>query len=147
MANEITFIWTTGQTLTFAVFTSAGVQRETGTSMTETPASSGLYLGTPTTITTGDFVVIDDGTRKVGGGEYNPATILSSDGLDSVSTTEPSGLASNFREMLVQTWRRFFGKTTLSKTQILHYKANGTTIATTQNISETSTLQTQGEAS
>lgn len=72
MANEITFGTKTGLTLTFAVYTAAGVERESGTSMTETPASSGLYLGTPTTIVAGDLVVIDDGSRKVGWGEYQP---------------------------------------------------------------------------
>lgn len=147
MANEITFAAKTGLSLTFAVYTSAGAERESATNMTETPASSGLYLGTPTLIRTGDLVIIDDGSRKVGGGQYNPAGILSSDGLDIISTTEPTGLASNFREMIVQLWRRFFGKTTISSSQILHYKSDEETVATTQAIKETSLLQTQGEAS
>lgn len=72
---------------------------------------------------------------------------LASDGLDSISTTEPSGLASNFREQIVQLYRRFFGKTTMSKTKILTYKEDETTVATTQTISETNALLTQGEAS
>jgi len=72
---------------------------------------------------------------------------LASDGLDSIATTEPSGKASNFREMIVQVWRRLFGKTELTATQLRSYKADGETVATTQIISETSTKQTQGEAS
>jgi len=72
MANEITFGWKSDESLTFAVFTDAGSQRETGTTMTETPVSSGLYLGTPTAISNGDLVVIDDGTYKVGYGQYQP---------------------------------------------------------------------------
>jgi len=75
MANEIACQTITGQTLTFAVYTAAGVERESGTAMTETPAGSGLYLGTPTTIVAGDKVIIDNGADKVGGGEYLPDVI------------------------------------------------------------------------
>lgn len=73
MANEITFGYSTGQSLTFGVYTSAGVERESGTSLTETPADSGLYLGSPTTITTGDLVIIKKGSTVVGWGEYKSA--------------------------------------------------------------------------
>lgn len=149
MANEITFGWKTGKNLEFGVYTAAGAERESGTTMTETPASSGFYLGTPTAISTGNFVIVSDSdaSKVIGQGEYNPPVILSSDGLDTVSVTEPSGLAANLREMIVQLHRRFFGKTTFSQTQILHYKEDGETVATTQTVSETSSLATQGEAS
>lgn len=70
MANEVNFGWATEKELTFSVYTAAGVQREAGTEMTETPASSGLYLGTPTTIQTGDNVVVKEGTIVRGHGEY-----------------------------------------------------------------------------
>ena len=147
MANEITFGYISGETLTYGAYQPSGtVRTAAGTSLTES-GSTGYYTATDANIQTGDVVVIDDGTDKVGYGVYNLATSLSSDGLDSVSTTEPSGLASNFREKLVQLHRRFFGKTTLSGTQILTYKADGSTVATTQTVSETRTLQTQGEAS
>jgi len=72
MANEVTFGYPTGKTLTFGVYTSAGTERESGTALTETPAGSGLYLGTPTTITTSDLVIIKEGTAVVGWGEYKP---------------------------------------------------------------------------
>lgn len=72
---------------------------------------------------------------------------LASDGLDSVATTAPSGVASNFREMLVQTWRHFFKKSTMSSTQIKTYADDGTTVVTTQTISDTGSLQTRGAAS
>lgn len=72
---------------------------------------------------------------------------LASDGLDSISTTAPSGVASNFREMLVQTWRHFFKKSTMSSTQIKTYADDGTTVVTTQTISDTGSLQTRGAAS
>jgi hypothetical protein len=71
---------------------------------------------------------------------------LSSDGLDSVSTTQPDGVASNFREMIVQTWRRFFKKATQTSTQLITYKDDGTTAATTQTVSDASGTETQGEA-
>jgi hypothetical protein len=48
MANEVNFGYPTGATLTFGVYApgAAGVAtaREEGSAMTETPASSGLYL-------------------------------------------------------------------------------------------------------
>jgi hypothetical protein len=40
------------------------------------------------------------------------ATNLTPTGLDNILTTEPDGVASDFREMMVQIWRRFFKKTT-----------------------------------
>jgi hypothetical protein len=71
---------------------------------------------------------------------------LASDGLDTVSTTGPSGVASNFREMVVATWRRFFGKATMTATALVTYDDAGTTAATTQTLSDDSTTQTQGKA-
>ncbi len=71
--NEVTFGYISGVvTLTFGVYTSAGVQKEVGTALTETPASSGLYLGTPTDIDPGDMVIIKEGTLVVGQGQYKP---------------------------------------------------------------------------
>lgn len=146
MTARLKFGWKSGETLTYGAYQASGtVRRATGTSLPEI-GSTGYYTATDSDIVTGDTVVVNDGTNNVGWGEENPTGILSSDGLDTVSITEPDGVASNFREMVVQVWRRFFGKTTLSKTQILHYKADGT-LATTQTISETSELQTQGESS
>lgn len=72
---------------------------------------------------------------------------LASDGLDSISTTAPAGVASTFREMVVQTWRRFFAKATKTDTQIKTYADNGTTVLTTQTISDSGGTETQGKAS
>ena len=93
MANEVNFGWATGKTLTFAVFTSAGVQRETGTSMTETPASSGLYLGSPTTIQVGDNVIIREGSREIGHGVYGASAI---EGGGTIVI--PAGYVGDYRE-------------------------------------------------
>lgn len=71
---------------------------------------------------------------------------LASDGLDSISTTAPAGVASNFREMLVQVWRRFFRQTTMTATQLKTYDDAGTGTLTTQTVSDDGTTQTQGAA-
>jgi hypothetical protein len=71
---------------------------------------------------------------------------LAADGLDSVATTAPTGVAANFREMMVQLWRRFFKKATLTATQEKTYADDGTTVVTTQPVSNDGTTQTQGAA-
>lgn len=72
---------------------------------------------------------------------------LSSTGLDSISITAPSGVASNFREMMVQLWRRFFKKSTLTSTELKTYADNGSTVLTTQTASDDLTTQTLDSAS
>ena len=46
---------------------------------------------------------------------------LASDGLDSISTTEPSGRAITFREMIIQAWGKFFNKSTKELSTIENY--------------------------
>lgn len=72
---------------------------------------------------------------------------LASDGLDAISTTAPLGVASDFREMLVQVWRRFFAKSTLTSSTLTTYADDGTTPLTEQTVSDDGTTQTQGVAS
>lgn len=74
---------------------------------------------------------------------------LASDGLDSISTTQPAGVASNFREMVIQTWCFFFKKSKLVKTgletgTLTTYKDDGTTVATTQAVSDDGTTEEKG---
>lgn len=73
---------------------------------------------------------------------------LTSDGLDNIATTAPTGVASTFREMIVQTWRMFFKKTVYdaSAATIKTYADNGTTVVTTQSATTTATTQTRGAA-
>lgn len=73
---------------------------------------------------------------------------LASDGLDSVATTAPTGVASNFREMLVQVWRRFFKKTVYDSSgqTIKTYADNGTDVTTTQTATSSAGVETQGPA-
>ncbi len=70
--SKINLVWKTGKTLTFGVYSPASVEREVGTSLPESPAASGRYIATSTTIQDGDDVVVkDSGTgRVVAGGEY-----------------------------------------------------------------------------
>lgn len=71
---------------------------------------------------------------------------LAANGLDSISTIAPTGIAGNFREMLIQTWRRFFRKSTLTSTQLKTYADDGSTVITTQTVSDDGTTQTEGSA-
>lgn len=72
---------------------------------------------------------------------------LAANGLDSISTTAPTGVASNFREMVVQTWRRFFKPTSLTSTQLKTYADDGTTPLTTQPVTNSGGTETVGNAS
>lgn len=74
---------------------------------------------------------------------------LASDGLDSVATTAPSGVASNFREMVVQTWRRWFKKTVydIDDNNIKTFADDDSTVVTTQTVAVSATEETQGAAS
>ena len=71
---------------------------------------------------------------------------LASDGLDSIPITAPSGVATTFREMVVQVWRRFFKKVIKTSDTITTYADNGTSGITSQAISATTAAQTQGAA-
>ncbi|MCP4571435.1 MAG: hypothetical protein GY838_03715 [bacterium] len=70
---------------------------------------------------------------------------LTATGLDAIATTEPSGVAGTFREMVVQTWRRFFKATTATATELKTYKDDDS-VATTQVVSE-GTTDSIGDAS
>jgi hypothetical protein len=72
---------------------------------------------------------------------------LAAAGLDLIPTTAPAGPAANFREMLVQTWRRFFAKATMTGGQLKTYADDGATVVTTQVLNDDQTTQTQGAAS
>lgn len=61
---------------------------------------------------------------------------LASDGLDSIAVTAPSGVATTFPGMVVQTWRRFFRKATRTATELKTYADNGSTVVTTQAVTD-----------
>lgn len=94
----------------------------------------------------GASVLLSSGT---GAGQLDltsGAVVLASDGLDSIATTAPTGVASNFREMLVALWRRSFKKNTLTATQLKTYADNGTDVLTTQTVADNGVTQTMGSA-
>jgi len=71
--------------------------------------------------------------------------VLAEEGLDNILTTEPSGRASNFREMIVQLYMRFFNKTTLTDS-VLTVCDDGDASVTTQVVSDDDTTQTVNKA-
>lgn len=70
---------------------------------------------------------------------------LAATGLDTIPVTEPAGVAGTFREMVVQTWRRFFKKSTLTSTQLKTYKDDDS-VATTQTAVDAAGTQTLEDA-
>lgn len=72
--------------------------------------------------------------------------VLAATGLDGVTCTDPAGVASTFPEMLVQIWRRFFRKTTMTATQLKTYADNDSDVNTTQAVSDDDTTETQATA-
>lgn len=110
MANEISvFHPTTGKTLTADVVQPDGSTRELGVTLTET---SNLYIGSCATIESGDIIKVKEGSTYIASGVYVASVKLSSDGLDDVSVSEPSGSPSgwNFREWLRWLVGRFGNK-------------------------------------
>jgi hypothetical protein len=103
--------------------------------------TDGAYTGTPPTAAA-IRVEIDSNSTKTG---YK----LAADGLNSITATTPSSKATTFPQMVVQLYRRFFGKVAknTSDNTIKNYADNGTTVVTTQTISKTTFTDTQGEAS
>ena len=59
---------------------------------------------------------------------------LASDGLDSIAVTAPTGVATTFPGMMVQLFRRFFGKVTMTATQIKTWDDTGLVVTTTQAV-------------
>lgn len=67
--------------------------------------------------------------------------VLAADGLDAISTTAPTGVAADFREMMVQLWRRQFKRSTLTSTELKTYADDDVSVLTTQVVSDDGTVQ------
>ncbi len=82
--------------------------------------------------------------------EYLPDTrYLHPQALNNIDTTAPMGVASNFREMLVAVWRRFY-KTIVKDMNagtIRTLADDNDNTLTTQSISNSAGVETQGDAS
>ena len=82
MANEITFGYQTGESLDAAIYAPDGTRRENPDLDMVEIGATGLYVVSSTNVVAGDLVIIDDGTKKVGWGEYQPevnATLIEGD--------------------------------------------------------------------
>jgi hypothetical protein len=132
---------------------------------TEQGTASGFFVGTMPVISAGIYVVTAkqqvgaspaESDPVIGSGEIQwngtaeaysaGGTILAATGLDNISPADPGSVATTVAQMIVQTWRRFFAKTTLTATQLLTYANNDSTVRTTQGVSDDGTTQTQGRA-
>lgn len=96
---------------------------------------------------TGGTITVSTGAVTVGTNNDKAGYALSASGLDSIAATDPGGVATTWPQMMVQLWRRMFRKSTLTATELKTYADDGTTVRTTQTVSDDGTTQTQGTAS
>ncbi len=71
---------------------------------------------------------------------------LTADGLDNIPITPPTGVATTFREMMIQVWWRMFKRVTLVSGFVTMFRADNSTVMTSQQVSDNGTTQTQGPA-
>jgi hypothetical protein len=133
----------------FNDLSAAQVNAEADTALTDagvTPTVMGQIDATVSSRSTYAGGAVASVTGAVGSVTATVNATLIATGLDAIAVTAPTGVASTFPQMVVQTWRRFFAKATKTDTQIRTYAANGTTVVTTQTVSDDGTTETQGAA-
>lgn len=67
---EIKFGWKTGETLTYGAYEPDGTVRTAAATGLPEEGATGYYHVTNANLVAGDVVVVNDGTRNVGFGEY-----------------------------------------------------------------------------
>lgn len=74
---------------------------------------------------------------------------LAATGLDAIPIADPGGVANHntFTKMMIAVYRYLYKKRTLTATQLKTYADDGTTVNTTQGVSDDGTTQTQGTSS
>ena len=72
MANEITFGFLTGKTLTYGAYEPDGSVRTAAATALPEIGATGYYTATNGSIVAGDVVIVKEGTITVGWGEYRP---------------------------------------------------------------------------
>lgn len=98
MADEITFGFATGKTLTYGAYQADGtVRTSAGTSLTEV-AGTGYYKATDGNIVFSDIVIVKEGSDVRGYGEYRPEVnmvlIEGSDATDTIIGADGDTLES-----------------------------------------------------
>lgn len=107
MANEITFGYPTGKTLTYGAYQPSGtVRTAAGTSLTEV-AGTGYYKADDGNISVNDIVVVKEGSNVVGWGEYQPEVNVSLiegvDATDQINAACDTALSDINLDHLIQT--------------------------------------------
>ena len=127
--------------------------------------TSGFYIGTMPVVTAGVYSV--EARVQAGGSpaqsdlslgsgdiEWNGTvesylygnSQLAAAGLNNISAADPGVVATTWAQMVVQTWRRLFKKSDLTTTALKTYADNGTSVVTTQVVSEAAGTKTQNAA-
>lgn len=109
------------------------------------------FLDTEISALTANVAAILDDTGNTGvvvAAASKSGYALSATGLDAIPITAPTTVATTFREVVIQVWRRLFKKTTLDIDlgEIKTYADNGSTVVTTQTVSDDGTIQTVNSA-
>jgi hypothetical protein len=95
-----------------------------------------------------DLILADTGTDGVvvASGSKTGYS-LASTGLDQISASTPTGVATTFATKMMQLWARFFGRVTKDSDEIKTYRSDGTTVATTQTYTSSGDDDDVGAAS
>lgn len=133
---------------TFKIKVEIGSQESHELSFTVTAADVRAVLWTPKFPVPANTVVIIKVLSPNGADTDVDATAYLYD-LDplAITPTEPTTVETTLRGMLQQTWRRLFKKSTQTATELKTYKDDGTSVVTTQTVSDDETTQTMGAAS